>query len=167
MERHNIIIISVLLSFSFFQNSIANECSTNSYSCTSSAESSTKILVNNKTKVETSLNVLSLEKRSFGGVEPTNYVSAFTGVFGVPGWLTLGLEAFSDINFHLLGYTALGKLIVFVIISFCIKSSIRVYRVSLKNTRLIGSVVSPMKKQLIQVSYFYSIYVTDKFDFVR
>ena len=113
MERHNILIITVLLSFSLIQNSIANECSNDGYSCITSAESSTKILVNNKTKVETSFNVLSRKKRSFGGVEPTNYVLAFTGVFGVPGWLTQGLEAFSDINFHLLGNTALGKLRIF------------------------------------------------------
>ena len=126
MERHNIIIITLLLYFSFIPNSIANECSNEGYSCISSAESTTRIFVNNEAKVETSFNVISRAKRSFGGVEPTNYVLAFTGVFGVPGWLTQGLEAFSDINFHLLGYTALGKLGIFFLICFCVITSLRV-----------------------------------------
>jgi hypothetical protein len=35
-------------------------------------------------------------------------IKAINATFLVAGWLTQGCEAFSDINFHLLGYTALG-----------------------------------------------------------
>ena len=52
---------------------------------------------------------VSAQRRNFGGKEPIDYPKALNAVFGAPGWLTQGLEAFSDINFHLLGYTALGK----------------------------------------------------------
>ena len=53
--------------------------------------------------------ILSRQKRNFGGKEPIDFPKAFNGTFLVAGWLAQGLEAFSDINFHLLGYTALGK----------------------------------------------------------
>jgi hypothetical protein len=55
--------------------------------------------------------LLSRQKRNFGGKEQVDYAKAFSGVFMTLGWLTQGLEAFSDINFHLLGYTALGKIL--------------------------------------------------------
>jgi hypothetical protein len=57
----------------------------------------------------TAATTVSRQRRSFGGVEPTDFRKAFIAIFGVPGWLTQGLEAFSDINFHLLGYTTLGN----------------------------------------------------------
>jgi hypothetical protein len=97
MESHILLIISVLLSLIFFQNSLANECSSGGKN------------IETKLQISCSGLVSSGQRRNFGGVEPTNYVAALTAVFGVPGWLTQGLEAFSDINFHLLGYTALGK----------------------------------------------------------
>ena len=53
--------------------------------------------------------ILSRHKRNFGGREPIDFPKAVNGAFLVAGWLAQGLEAFSDINFHLLGYTALGK----------------------------------------------------------
>jgi len=51
---------------------------------------------------------LSRRKRNFGGKEAIDFPKAINAVFGATGWLAQGLEAFSDINFHLLGYTALG-----------------------------------------------------------
>jgi hypothetical protein len=56
----------------------------------------------------TSVVLLSRQKRNFGGKEAIDFPKALNAVFGATGWLTQGLEAFSDINFHLLGYTALG-----------------------------------------------------------
>ena len=53
--------------------------------------------------------VLSRQKRDFGGKEPIDWPKTYNGVFGVPGWQAQACEAFSDINFHLLGYNALGK----------------------------------------------------------
>ena len=60
----------------------------------------------------TTSSLVSAQRRNFGGKEPIDYPKALNAVFGHPGWLTQGLEAFSDINFHLLGYTALGKNII-------------------------------------------------------
>ena len=57
--------------------------------------------------------VLSRRKRDFGGKEPIDWPKTYNGVFGVPGWQAQACEAFSDINFHLLGYNALGKILVF------------------------------------------------------
>ena len=55
---------------------------------------------------------LSRQKRNFGGKEPIDYPKAVNATFFVAGWVAQGCEAFSDINFHLLGYTALGKILV-------------------------------------------------------
>lgn len=57
----------------------------------------------------TSLAILSRRKRDFGGKEPIDWPKTYNAVFGVPGWMAQACEAFSDINFHLLGYNALGK----------------------------------------------------------
>ena len=54
--------------------------------------------------------VLSRRKRDFGGKEPIDWPKTYNAVFGVAGWMAQACEAFSDINFHLLGYNALGKL---------------------------------------------------------
>ena len=54
--------------------------------------------------------ILSRQKRNFGGREPIDYPKAVNATFFVAGWVAQGCEAFSDINFHLLGYTALGKI---------------------------------------------------------
>ena len=54
--------------------------------------------------------LLSRRKRDFGGKEPIDWPKTYNGVFGVPGWQAQACEAFSDINFHLLGYNALGKI---------------------------------------------------------
>jgi hypothetical protein len=54
---------------------------------------------------------LSRQKRNFGGREPIDYPKAVNASFFVAGWVAQGCEAFSDINFHLLGYTALGKVL--------------------------------------------------------
>jgi len=67
-----------------------------------------RALVNWETEEDNRL--LSRHRRNFGGKEPIDYAKAFNAVFTTTGWLTQGLEAFSDINFHLLGYTALGKI---------------------------------------------------------
>ena len=55
--------------------------------------------------------ILSRPKRAFGGKEPIDWPKTYNAVFGVTGWLAQGCEAFSDINFHLLGYNALGKIL--------------------------------------------------------
>ncbi len=55
------------------------------------------------------LKILSRQKRNFGGREPVDYVKAINATFLVAGWVTRGCEAFNDIQFHLLGYTVLGK----------------------------------------------------------
>ena len=68
-----------------------------------------RALVNWETEEDDRL--LSRHRRNFGGKEPIDYAKAFNAVFTTTGWLTQGLEAFSDINFHLLGYTALGKIL--------------------------------------------------------
>jgi hypothetical protein len=53
--------------------------------------------------------LLSRQKRDFGGKEPIDWPKTYNAVFGVTGWLAQACEAFSDINFHLLGYNALGS----------------------------------------------------------
>ncbi len=54
---------------------------------------------------------LSRQKRNFGGKEPIDWLKTYNAVFGVAGWVAQAGEAFSDINFHLLGYNALGKVL--------------------------------------------------------
>ena len=92
-----LLVISVL-HFPRFCFAQINGCSLNDkYElCDSLHDNSTSVLV-------------SAQRRNFGGKEAIDYGKAFNAVFGAPGLLTQGLEAFSDINFHLLGYTALGK----------------------------------------------------------
>jgi len=53
--------------------------------------------------------LLSRKKRDFGGKEPIDWVKTYNAVFGTTGWMAQACEAFSDINFHLLGYNVLGK----------------------------------------------------------
>jgi len=53
--------------------------------------------------------ILSRQKRDFGGSEPIDYAKAIAGVFGPAGIVVHGCEAFSDIIFHLTGYTVLGN----------------------------------------------------------
>ena len=55
--------------------------------------------------------ILSRPKRDFGGKEPIDWPKTYNAVFGVAGWVAQAGEAFSDINFHLLGYNALGKIL--------------------------------------------------------
>lgn len=54
--------------------------------------------------------ILSRHKRNFGGSEAIDYAKAIGGVFGPAGLVVHGCEAFSDIIFHLTGYTVLGTI---------------------------------------------------------
>jgi hypothetical protein len=53
--------------------------------------------------------LLSRQKRDFGGKEPLDWGKLYNASFGVQGWMAQACECFSDVNFHLLGYNALGK----------------------------------------------------------
>jgi hypothetical protein len=66
---------------------------------------------NDNTTTALDVQVLIRNKRDFGGKEPINWPLTYNAVFGVPGWLAQACEAFSDINFHLLGYNVLGKVL--------------------------------------------------------
>jgi hypothetical protein len=57
--------------------------------------------------------LLSRQRRDFGGKEPIDWPKLYNASFGVAGWMAQACECFSDINFHLLGYNALGKIMCF------------------------------------------------------
>ncbi len=125
MSGHNFVFILLLSSVLFFRHlktfEICNKCRQQHLEENNLTSSENEEFLSQRKRnldgralvnweMEDDDRLLSRHKRNFGGKEPIDYAKAFNAVFTTTGWLTQGLEAFSDINFHLLGYTALGKI---------------------------------------------------------